>query len=129
MKKNRIRRCRLGFFLLLGTCYVLATEPADVILPVMEKGNATQLCTYLASDAELIILGKTVQPQRQCSELQAFFAANKPDGFTIKHKGTKLDAYFIVGTLETEKQHYRVNLFVRNHSESVSIQQLRIEKE
>ncbi len=129
MKKNKMRYCLSGLIVLLSAVYAFAAEPADVILPLLEKGNAAQLCTYLAADAELVILGTNVRQSAQCSELRDFFAANKANSFAIRHKGVKQDACFIVGILETDGQNYRINMFVRNIPGGISIQQLRIEKE
>lgn len=129
MKKNELRYCILGLFFAFWLVRMQANEPSDIIVPVMEKGDAGQLCTYLAADAELVILGKPVAAQQQCLELRRFFDANGIKRFAVIHKGTKESASFVIGVLETDGQNYRINMFVREMPDGVSIQQLRIEKD
>lgn len=129
MKKNELRYYMLGLFFVLGVVCMQADEPSGIIVSVLEKGDGAQLCNYLASDAELVVLGKSVARQQRCVELSRFFETNAVKQFSVIHKGTKQDACFIVGTLETARQNYRINMFVRNTSGDVFIQQLRIEKD
>lgn len=129
MKKNELRYYMLGLFFVLGVVCIQADEPSGIIVSVLEKGDGAQLCNYLATDAELVILGKPVAAQQQCLELRRFFDANGIKRFAVIHKGTKESASFVIGVLETDGQNYRINMFVREMPDGVSIQQLRIEKD
>ncbi|MBM3419825.1 MAG: DUF4783 domain-containing protein [Bacteroidetes bacterium] len=117
------------FFL---TLFVFAQE-SDKIPPgiamAFKTGNATELVRYLNPTVELVLLNKEDFYRKPNAEaiLKDFFASNPVKDFSIRHQGSKNDAYFAIGSLKTEKATFRVYLLLKKTAEGVLIHQIRID--
>ncbi|MDD3321469.1 MAG: DUF4783 domain-containing protein [Paludibacter sp.] len=119
--------------LLLGFCLIFSipsmqaqsTEVPSEIITSLDKGNASQLSSYLNDNVELVIENKNdiFSKQQATGIIVDFFRKNKVTDFVLLHKGNKEAASFAIGTLKTTTGTFRVYVLTRKNE----IQQLRIE--
>lgn len=99
------------------------------IIMALQKGDSQIINLYLNSNVELIVGDKNdVFSKPQASAIITnFFHANKVVSFKLLHKGEKEAASFIIGSLKTNVNSYRVYVLTRTPKDKIVIQQLRIE--
>ncbi len=95
------------------------------------NGNATILGSYMEDNVELTILdkGSVYTKSEAIKQVNAFFANNKPEGFSQMHQGTSkgAGAKYCIGNLKTNAKTYRVYIFLSPNGNTYKIQELRIE--
>jgi hypothetical protein len=131
------------FIIISGLCFVflIKTNPlaaqVDSCKIVIEaisnaiNNNATDsLFQYFNDKIELSVPGQTGINSRNHSQmiLKEFFHDNQPTSFYIVTRNFSPQGVFIVGTLNTSKQRYRLSFLVRNNQKQQLIYQLSIEK-
>ncbi len=103
--------------------------PGDIIR-AFETGDAKELAEYFNSNIELQLPDKThVASKTQATRImQDFFKENPPLSFKLEYEGTKQDSKYGLGTLETRKGSFRVNLYFMDGKKEKIIYFLSIEK-
>lgn len=117
--------------LFLGMTFALgAQDITPAVVKAIETGDAETLSKHLTSSIDLTIGDdEDMYPRDEAAKkIKAFFAAHKPSGFEIKHKGTsKLDDQYRIGDLTTSKGKFRVTFFIKKTDKGMKVKQLRIE--
>lgn len=103
--------------------------PSEIIT-ALNKGDGKILATYFDRDVEILLpSGNIGTAQGQAvARLNKFFGENPVKTFAIIHQGCKNETSFLIGTLKTTSNEYRVNLLMRMVNSDTKIQQIRIEK-
>jgi len=106
------------------------TVPAGLSKAIAE-GNATAMSVFFHQSLEMTILEKDYKASKNQATriMENFFKAHQPTGFKISFEGTKEQSKYAIGTLTTEKESFRVNLFFMNKENKRLIYYLSIEKE
>ncbi|GET26870.1 DUF4783 domain-containing protein [Prolixibacter sp. NT017] len=129
--KKKAGKILIALFLFILPATALYAQMPDQIIIGLSSGNAKKLAAYFNDNVELVILNR----ENVCSQAQAeqilkdFFAKNKPNQFRVIHQGGKEDARYAIGSLETDKETFRVYFLLKNKDNKPLIHQLRIEKE
>ncbi len=100
-------------------------QTVDNIASGFATGNITIVKKYLNNNVELVIQHEdNIYSKEQLSVvLDDFFKKNSPSRFTIAHQGTRDNAQFVIGNLDTKKGTYRIYILIKHNL----IHQLRIE--
>ncbi|MBQ9469939.1 MAG: DUF4783 domain-containing protein [Bacteroidales bacterium] len=94
------------------------------------SGNADQLAQHFSPTVEIDLLGEEnfySKPQASLL-LKNFFAKNHPAEFSIAHEGQKEGTAFVIGSLRTSGDTFRVSIFIKTESSRSYIHQLRVER-
>lgn len=102
----------------------------DRVSLALFNGDASDLSAYLNDKVELSLPGQTAINSRNHATmiLKSFFKKNHPSSFYNVSKSYSTQGVFIVGTMLTESQRYRVSYLVKGSNSSQLIYQLSIEK-
>ncbi len=126
--KKRFLLCTAA---LLFTCFVLVAQsvPSEVIT-AFRDGNSTAIKPFLSESVELIILNDSQNCTAQSAEngLREFFSSCTVVDFAVNHQGNRDDSCFMIGTLVTQQDKYRVNCFLKREHGKYLIFQIRIDK-
>jgi hypothetical protein len=97
----------------------------------ISKGDATSMSEWFHQSLELTILEKEYETSKNQATriLESFFKSNVPTGFKISFEGIKEQSKYAIGTMNTSKGSFRVNIFFLNKDEKQLIYYLSIEKE
>ncbi|MEX0987386.1 MAG: DUF4783 domain-containing protein [Bacteroidales bacterium] len=103
---------------------------SDKIIQAFESGDAKELATYFHNNLEMKILNKEqVASKNQATRIiQEFFKEYPPVSFKINYEGTQQDSKYGLGTLETGKGSFRINLYFMEGRTEKIIYYLSIEK-
>jgi Domain of unknown function (DUF4783) len=95
----------------------------------LKTGNATELCRYMNSTVDMVLLQTEDFYKKNVAEtiLRDFFNEYHARDFTIRHQGAKNDAEYAIGNLETEKGNFRVYFLLKKVGQESLIHQIRIE--
>jgi hypothetical protein len=127
---NFIKKTILVLSLGLLCSSLFSQEIPEDIEKALKLGNATELAKHFNTNIELVV-GKNedVYSKSQAQViLKDFFVNHKPTAFKIIHKGGD-KAKFVIGSLETETNKYRVYFFLKDKDGSALIHKLRIEED
>ena len=102
--------------------------PAGLV-QAFKTGSADNVAIYLSDNVELVIpkTDNFFTKQQAKTILADFFRKNPVKDFVIAHKGVKENASFLIGTLITENEKFRVSVFVKKSGNLNLVYQLRIE--
>ncbi len=132
MKKLFVFRTISTLLLALGIAalsYGQSTE-RDQISAAILSGNAKAVSAFFIASIDLTVLNtEDVYSKEQAEVILAkFFNENKPAAFEIKHQGkSKLEDFFYIGDLNTDKGLYRLTFFLKKESNVFRVKQFRIE--
>ena len=101
----------------------------DRISTFFKMGNASGLSEYFKSNIDITLNEESeVYSQAQAEKrIESFFAAHKPTGFKIMHRGkSKTGLEYVIANLECGKDIYRVSYYFRVSDGKILIQQLMI---
>jgi hypothetical protein len=132
MKKLNVIRLLFMMSLCLvasGGVWAQTTESQQISAAIL-SGNARALGTYFNANVDLAVLStEDVYSKEQAELITArFFSENRPQSFELKHQGkSRLNDYFYIGDLATERGRYRLTFFLRKEGDVFRIKQLRIE--
>jgi hypothetical protein len=103
--------------------------PEGIIL-ACKKGDARELSTFFHSNIELQILNETqITSRNQAARImQDFFNKYPPVSFEVNYEDFKLDTKYGLGTLVSEKESFRINLYFMEVKKKKYIYYLNIEK-
>lgn len=101
----------------------------DVVVAAMKSGNAAQLSRYFDNMIEITMPDKSNSYSKSQAELimKEFFATNGVKNFEIRHKGDNNGSEYCVGNLQTRSGMYRTTLFLKQRSDRLLLQEIRLE--
>lgn len=112
----------------------LFARPADdsgKMVSLFGSGNATEIAAYFSGSVQLSTPGKDgVYSRAQAKMILAeFFSSNKPQSARLVQQGkSENGAHFMVLSLSTSAEVYKVTLFYRGNAKTMRIHELKIEK-
>ncbi|MCC6282500.1 MAG: DUF4783 domain-containing protein [Saprospiraceae bacterium] len=129
----------LLFFLLFSPAFVFAHQgiqgnpSLDAITIALSAGDADGLSKYFADNVEISIQDKeqTYNKAKATEVVRSFFGSNQPKSFTQLHKGTSRENsdQYCIGNLVGTAGNYRVYLYLKVNGNTLSIQEIRFDKE
>lgn len=110
----------------------LTTQNISIITKALSEGDAVTIGNYFDSSVELTLLSnQNVYDKTQATNaIKDFFGKNKPRAYSIIHQGTSKGStsHYTIGDLATGSGNYRVYIYYKSGSGSLTIQEMRIEK-
>lgn len=129
----------LIFVLLLSPLVALAHANAqpnpglDAIAKALGTGDVESLSKYFADNVEISIQDKeqTYAKTQATDVVRDFFNTNKPKGFTQVHNGTSRESsdQYCIGNLSANNGTYRVYIYLKANGATLTIQEIRFDKE
>lgn len=128
----------LIFLLFLTPTFAFAnnqqgTPALEAITAALGAGDVNALSKYFADNVEISIQDKEqVYSKAKAAEvLKGFFDSNKPKAFAQVHKGQSRENsdQYCIGNLTVAVGTYRVYLYLKVNGSSISIQEMRFDKE
>ena len=118
----------LGFSLMTIHGYAQAEEE---ILASLKNGDSKKLSEYFNQNVELVVLeNDNVYSKAQAQQIVSkFFSNNKPESFTVIHKGGKEGDKYVIGNLKANTGNFRVTFFTKSAEGKNYIHLLRIDKQ
>lgn len=105
----------------------------EAISTALSTGDVEALSKYFADNVEISIQDKEqLYPKAKAAEvLKSFFESNKPKAFAQVHKGQSRENsdQYCIGNLTATAGNYRVYLYLKVSGASISIQEMRFDKE
>ncbi len=105
----------------------------DAITAALGSGNVEMLSKYFADKVQISIHDKeqTYSKAQAVETVRNFFATAKPQSFSEVHKGTSRENsdQYCIGNLKAGNGAYRVYLYLKVTGSSVTIQEMRLDKE
>lgn len=125
MKKNIL----ILFIVILSQAGFSQLIPEGII-HAFEKGDAKELSIYLNSNVELKVLEEVhITSKNQAVRiLQDFFKSHPTKSFLVAYEESKKDSRYGLGTLETKKGTFKVNLYFMENGKERLIYYLSLEK-
>lgn len=109
------------------------TPALEAITAALGAGDVNALSKYFADNVEISIQDKEqVYTKAKAAEvLKGFFDSNKPKAFAQVHKGQSRENsdQYCIGNLTAAVGTYRVYLYLKVNGSSISIQEMRFDKE
>ena len=138
MNTQSFKSLLLAFFMGLFTLATLAVanpvmkqadDPLDKIALAIQAGNAKALAAYFDNTVEITIQNDegVVYSKAQAEQvMKDFFMKNSPTSFKIMHKGSSVgNSMYGIGTMQTSKGGYRVNVFYKKNGADYVIYKLK----
>lgn len=123
----------LLLFVPIGAFAYQGNPALDAISRALGAGDADGLAKYLGDNVEISILDKeqTYTKAKATEVLRGFFNTNKPKSFTQVHKGTSRENsdQYCIGNLVAAAGTYRVYLYLKVSGSTVTVQEIRFDKE
>ncbi len=130
----RVNLIFVGFLIALlfslKTDETIAQNTSIEVKKAFQTGNARMLSTHFGDIITLNITGEEVQCSKEEARerIHTFFITKKLSSFEIKFEGKKHNSNFLIGTLYTNSERFRVNIFFKKNNGKNHIHLLRIEK-
>lgn len=123
-----------AFLLLPALAFAKQGTPGlESISAALNTGDIETLSKYFSENVEISIQDKEqVYSKAKATEvMRSFFAANKPKAFSQIHKGTSRENsdQYCIGSLSATTGSYRVYLYLKVNGSSMTIQEIRLDKE
>jgi hypothetical protein len=125
----------LIFVLLFSPAFLFAQGATglDAISAALNSGDVETLSKYFLDNVEISIQDKEqiYTKAKAADVLRSFFDANKPKSFSQVHKGTSRESsdQYCIGNLSAVTSDYRVYLYLKVSGNSISIQEIRMDKQ
>ncbi len=116
--------------LALTTAFTPNINPMDDVVDALKKGNVTAIATYFDDMVEIALPDKSDSYNKSQATvvLKDFFTNNPVKNFVIEHKGNNGGSEFCIGTLQTQKNNYRLTVYLKQRGSLVTLQEIRIEQ-
>jgi hypothetical protein len=105
----------------------------ETITNALNTGDVETLSKYFADNVEISIQDKEqIYTKAKAAEvLRGFFDTNKPKGFSQVHRGTSRENadQYCIGNLTVATGTYRVYIYLKVSGNTLSIQEMRLDKE
>lgn len=115
----------------LFCCTVAATrqDALDAAIGAIKNGNAAQLSERFDQKLTLTLPDQSAQLSKAQAQtaITKFFETNTVSGFELKHRGQAPAGAFAMGTLQTDRGQFRVNIFMSASGPKAGIRELRIQ--
>jgi hypothetical protein len=126
-----MKKLFLFLFIVLSTTAVVGQEvEKDAISEAIKSGDPQKIALYFMPSVDLTVESAEGVYSKDQAEMiiRRFFDDHEPKDFALKHQGkSKLDDYYYIGTLATEKREFRLTFFLKKSEDSFRIKQMRIE--
>jgi hypothetical protein len=102
----------------------------DAISEAIKSSDPQKIAVYFMPSVDLTVESAEGVYSKDQAEMiiRRFFEDHVPKDFALKHQGkSKLDDYYYIGTLTTEKGEYRLTFFLKKTEDTFRIKQMRIE--
>ncbi|MFT6997525.1 MAG: hypothetical protein ACJAQ4_001279 [Cryomorphaceae bacterium] len=102
----------------------------DAISEAIKSSDPQKIAVYFMPSVDLTVESAEGVYSKDQAEMiiRRFFEDHVPKDFALKHQGkSKLDDYYYIGTLTTEKGDYRLTFFLKKTEDKFRIKQMRIE--
>ncbi len=126
----------LIFVLLLSPLFVFANQGnpgLEAISAALNTGDIETLSKYFADNVEISIQDKEqIYSKAEATKvLRSFFDTNKTKSFNQVHKGTSRENsdQYCIGNLSAVTGTFRVYLYLKVDGASISIQEIRLDKQ
>ena len=124
----------LIFFLLFLPAIAFAqSSNLESISSALNSGDVTSLSKYFGDNVEISIQDKEqVYSKVKATEvMRTFFGSNQPKSFNQVHKGTSRENsdQYCIGNLTSANGTYRVYLYLKVNGSSLTISEMRFDKE
>ena len=106
-------------------------QAEEEILASLKNGDSKKLSEYFNQNVELVVLeNDNVYSKAQAQQIVSkFFSNNKPESFTVIHKGGKEGDKYVIGNLKANTGNFRVTFFTKSAEGKNYIHLLRIDKQ
>jgi hypothetical protein len=105
----------------------------EAITSALNTGDADALSKYFSDNVEISIQDKeqVYAKAKALDVLRNFFTSNKPTSFSQVHKGTSRENsdQYCIGNMSATNGNFRVYLYLKVNGDSLSIQEMRFDKE
>jgi len=120
------------FFLSIACLMPISAQtiPAELV-EALKAGKAEEVARFFHQSLELTILEKDYMASKNQATriMENFFRDHPASNFTISFEGTKEKSKYAIGSLQTGKGSFRINMFFMNKDGKRLIYYLSIEKE
>lgn len=124
---------KLFLFLLIvcsGSAVLGQNVEKDAISEAIRLADSKKIAAYFMPSVDLTVESAEDVYSKDQAEMivRKFFENHVPKSFSLKHEGkSKLDDYYYIGTLNTEKGEFRITFFLKKDESKFRIKQMRIE--
>ena len=139
--KNIINSCRKWYISalllsvsLIGHADVVRAQSGltEAIAGCLKAGDASCVSRYFGNSVDITINSSTSTYSRTQGELvlRDFFSKNSVRDFTINHSGNSSDrpATFTIGNLQTDRNRYKVYMWLKPRDGDYVLKEIRIER-
>ena len=101
----------------------------DGVIGDIRSGNSAELSKYFDDNFELTLPDKIVSYSKAQAQLivRDFFNNNGVKGFDLKHKGDSPGGHFCIGTLQTNADNFRTNVFMKSKGGREVVKEIRFQ--
>jgi hypothetical protein len=128
MIKKMVYQVAILFAVMVAATSVSAQVPDDIVLSI-RTGNSQNLSKYFNENIELVVLENENVYSRAHAEqvVRDFFKKFPPEKFSIIHQGGANDSKYVIGSLQSGTEKFRVYFLLKSRNSAMYIHQLRIE--
>ena len=123
----------LLFILLILPAIAFVDFNLGDISKAISNGDADALAKYFDNRVEISIMGDEdmYNKSQALQVVKTFFQNNKPKSYDQRHQGVSKgkDSHYAIGDLVTNKDSFRVYIYMKVENGKYIIQELRIDKE
>jgi Domain of unknown function (DUF4783) len=125
----RVHLLVLALLFSLANLSFVRQDGLEAVLNALKSGNVAAMGARMEDKIELTLPDQSgvVTKAQALSQLNKFFSANTAKGFELKHKGGAPGATYAIGTLKTQQDDFRVNIFLRGKGNKEMLRELRIQ--
>jgi hypothetical protein len=127
-----MKKLILFLFILMSMSAAMGQDvEKDAISEAIKSSDPQKIAVYFMPSVDLTVESAEGVYSKDQAEMiiRRFFEDHVPKGFALKHQGkSKLDDYYYIGTLTTEKGEYRLTFFLKKTEDQFRIKQMRIER-
>lgn len=129
--KNRAMKKIFIFFCILTVQITVNAQNQEVITSSFETGNVEKLAQFFDENVDLTVLTTEGIYSKAQSKviLKNFFSTNTPAKYTLQHQGGSENAKYVIGTLVSNENTYRIYFLFKKTNDKIVIQKIRIEND
>jgi len=116
----------------LFASFYSSADVFDDLIKNLKEQNITAVSKLVNSNVELNLDGVDGMYSKSQADviLRNFFNANTPKSIVVQHRGSSAQgAKYIIAEMKTDKNNYRMYVFLKTNGTQNQLQELRIEKE
>lgn len=123
---------KILLFVCMITAYIsVNAQQQEAIISSFETGNIDKLSMFFDQNVDLTVLSTEGIYSRTQSKviLKNFFSTNTPATFKLEHQGGNESSKYIIGSLVSNENSYRVYFLYKKSGDNFKIQKIRIEND